>query len=147
MGSIVFWIIVAVAAFVIDIFTSSFLFVWFSIGAITAIFAAGLKASFFIQVIIFLIVGIISISIGYPWIRKKYKNSEHRIPLMEETYIGKIMVAEENIDQKATLKINGIYWTVINEGEIIHKGEKFSISSIDGAKFRIKKLEGENKNV
>ncbi len=66
---------------------------------------------------------------------------------MEETYIGKIMVAEENIDQKATLKINGIYWTVINEGEIIHKGEKFIISSIDGAKFRIKKLEGENKNV
>ncbi|AOR23128.1 NfeD family protein [Clostridium taeniosporum] len=146
MGSIVFWIIIAVAAFVMDIFTSSFLFVWFSIGAIASIFAAGLKVSFLFQVIIFLVIGIISISIGYPWIRKKYKNSEHRIPLMEETYIGKIITAEENIYQKATLKINGIYWTVINEGETIHMGEKFSITSINGTKFKIKKLKEENKN-
>lgn len=146
MEGIIFWVIIAVVAFAIDIFTSGFLFVWFSIGALASIVAASLQINFVYQVIIFLVVGIISISIGYPWIQKKYKNSEHRIPLMEETYIGKILIAEEKINTNATLKINGIYWTVINQGECIYTGERFEITGIEGTKFKIKKIEEKNKN-
>ena len=42
---------------------------------------------------------------------------------MEQTYIGKIMIAEKDIDEKSEIKVSGIYWTVINKGSKINKGE------------------------
>ncbi|WP_090091261.1 NfeD family protein [Clostridium uliginosum] len=143
MTSLIFWIVVGIAVFLLDIFTSSFLFVWFSIGAIAAFIAGCLNANFVVQAIIFLVVSIIAISIGYPWIRKKYKNCEHRTPLMEENYIGRVMIAEKDIESKVTLKVSGIYWTGINEGDLIHEGENFVISGIQGTKLKIKKVEEE----
>ncbi|MBW6409881.1 NfeD family protein [Clostridium weizhouense] len=145
MTSLMFWIILGISAFLVDVFTSSFLFVWFSIGAITAIIAATLDASFLVQVVIFLVVSIIATSIGYPLIKKKYKNSAHKIPLMEETYIGKEQLAEEEIHEKGIIKVGGIYWTVINLGDSINAGEKFCITGIQGTKLKIKKIEGGKK--
>lgn len=145
MTSLVFWIILGVCTFLIDIFTSSFLFVWFSIGAIAAIIAGTLNASFLIQAVVFLVVSIIATSIGYPLIKKKYKNSEHRIPLMEETYIGKELLAEKEIHEKGIIKVGGIYWTAINSGDLINAGEKFCITGIQGTKLKIKKIQGGKK--
>ena len=63
-----------------------------------------------------------------------------RIPLMEETYIGKILIAEKDIETKAQIKVGGEYWTAVNEGEKITKNEKFEITGIDGIKLKIKRI-------
>ena len=52
------------------------------------------------------------------------------------------MEAEEDIKDKAKVKVDGIYWTVLNCGDEIKKGEYFKIIGIEGIKLTIKK-EGE----
>lgn len=139
MGSAVFWLIIAICAVAIDILTSNFCFMLFSIGAIVAAICGALGVLVVIQIIIFAIINIISLSIGYPWLKKKYKNMHKNTPLMEETYIGKVMESEKEIISKAQVKVNGEYWTVINEGDVIHAGEQFTITGIQGTKLKIKK--------
>ncbi|ATD54772.1 NfeD family protein [Clostridium chauvoei] len=141
MLSMVFWIIVAIAVTLLDILTSSFLFVWFAVGAFAAMIADLLGATVGIQIIIFLVVSIITISIGYPWARKKFKTSVKHTPLMEETYIGRIMKAEADIEKKARVKIDGIYWAIQNNGDTIKKGTNFKIVGIEGNKIIVNKEE------
>ena len=100
-------------------------------------------ASFVIQVIIAGIVSIIAIAIGVPFARKKFKTDIKSKPLMEETYIGRIFNCEENIKAEGRLKVSGIYWAVVNEGEEILKGDKLIITGIVGSKLKIKKYKGE----
>ena len=139
MGPTVFWLVVAICSIVVDIMTSSFFFVLFSIGAVVAAVCGVFGVPFIIQVIIFAVVSIISLVLGYPVLKKKYKNMHKRTPLREETYIGKIIISEKEISEKAQVKINGEYWTVVNEGEVIHVGDKFEIIGIEGIKLKIKK--------
>ena len=139
MSYVVFWLIIAIVVFGIDILTSNFCFMLFSIGAIVAAICGALGVPFIMQVVIFAIVSIISLIIGYPWLKKIYKGMKKNIPLMEETYIGKIMESEKEIVNQAQVKVNGEYWTVINEGDVIHVGEKFIITGIQGIKLKIKK--------
>ena len=139
MGPTVFWLVVAICSIVIDVMTSSFFFVLFSIGAVVAAICGVFGVPFLIQVIIFAVVSIISLVLGYPVLKKKYKNMHKRTPLREETYIGKIMISEKEIFDKAQIKINGEYWTVVNEGDAIYVGDKFEIIGIEGIKLKIKK--------
>lgn len=141
MSAVIFWIIIAAVAIIIDIGTSNFLFAWFTIGAIAAMIADLLGISFGVQVIIFLVVNLITVSLGYPWAKKKFKKSVQRTPLMEENYIGRTMKAEEDIIERAKVKVDGIYWTVVNTGEEIKTGENFKVIGIEGIKLIIKKEE------
>lgn len=143
MSAVIFWIIIAAIAIGIDIITSNFLFAWFTVGAIAAMIADLIGVPFGYQIIIFLILSLITISIGYPWAKKKFKKDVKRIPLMEETYIGRLMKAEEDIVDRARIKVDGVYWTVQNTGEKIKAGDSFKIIGIEGIKLIIKK-EGEN---
>ena len=140
MSYAVFWLIIAIVVFGIDILTSNFCFMLFSIGAIVAAICGALGVPFIMQVVIFAIISIISLMIGYPWLKKIYKGMQKNIPLMEETYIGKIMESEKEIVNKAQVKVNGEYWTVINEGDVIHVGDKFIITGIQGIKLKIEKV-------
>ena len=67
MAEVIIWILIAVFLIVIDLITSSFIFMWFSVGAIVAIILSLLGISVIWQVMAFLIIGIAMVSIGYPW--------------------------------------------------------------------------------
>lgn len=142
MGILLFWLVLSIGAILIDIFTSAFLFVWFAIGGFAAI-AGGLAGfGFPAQLGIFIVVSIISIAIGYPLAKKKFKNTIS-IPLMEETYIGKIFLAQQDIDKTLRFKVGGVYWTGKNDGAKINKGEKFKILGIEGNKLLIEGIREE----
>lgn len=135
----VFWIIVAIVMIVIDLATSAFLFCWIGFAAIVSMILNLFSLSFLIQVIAFGIISLILILVGYPLVKKKFKTNINSLPLMEENYIGMIFEAEERIENTAQIKISGIYWVVVNEGEVIEKGDKFIIKDIRGNKFIINK--------
>ena len=135
------WIVVGIVVILLDVITSSFLFVWFAVGAFAAFLASLLGASVGVQIIIFLAVSIATISIGYPWARKKFKSSITRTPLMEENYIGMVLKAEEDIESRGKAKLGGVYWAVINKGETIKTGESFKIVKFEGNKLIIEKEE------
>ena len=140
MIQVILWLLVAIGVFLLDVLSSSFFFVLFSIGAIVAAICAVFQITFMVQVIVFAIVSIISLIIGYPILKKTYKSFNKRTPLMEEGYIGRKIKAENDIVDKAQIKVGGEYWTAINESEIIHSGEEFIITGIEGIKLKIKKV-------
>ena len=140
MELIILWFAIAFAVVVLDILTSTFLFVWFSVGSLAAIIANVFGLGFRWQVFIFAIVSLIAISIGYPWARKKYKKMVKPTLRMEETYIGMELVADEDIETQARIKVKGIYWTGINHEDKILKGQKFQITGVEGNKLTIKGL-------
>lgn len=129
------WLTIALAGVAIDVLSSGFLFVWFSASAICAMIASWFGASFLFQVIIFVVLSAILITVAYPIVKKTLKDTVPETKTMEETYIGQVFVADKDIENQATIKIEGIYWTVINQGEKIKKGEKFIIKSLQGTKF------------
>lgn len=143
MGSVITWILIAIGMFVIDILSSNFCFVLLSAGAIAGAICASMGASLAVQVIVFSIVNIISIAVGYPWLKKKFKKGFRRTPLMEENYIGKVIESDKEIKDKGQFKVGGEYWTVVNTGMKIKPGDKFKITGIDGIKLLIKKVEEE----
>ncbi|WP_294375274.1 NfeD family protein [uncultured Clostridium sp.] len=143
MEYMILWILIAVGAFVIDILSSSFCFVLLAVGSVAAIMCEVMGMNITIQVIVFAIVNIISISVGYPYLKKKMKKGFVRTPLMEEKYIGEIFEAKKEINDKAMIKVGGEYWTAINKGKKIKTGDKFKIIGIEGIKLLIEKLKEE----
>ena len=141
--AIILWLVIGVGVILLDIGTSLFLFVWFAIGSVVAIIAALAGLSFAWQLILFGISSIIAISIGYPWSRKKFKNTVNRTKLMEEEYIGKTFIDSEDIEDRYRFKVSGIYWTGENKGEKILKGQKFQVVGIEGNKLVIEGIREE----
>ena len=135
MGEVLLWIIVAIAVVAIDLFTSSFIFMWFSVGAIVALILSLFGVNMTVQVATFLIVGILTVVVGYPWAKKKFKDNISKTLTMEQTYIGREMIATEDMKEISKIKVGGIYWTAYNKGKEIKKGQKFIITGIEGNKL------------
>ena len=135
MVEVIIWIIVAIGVIAIDVVTSSFIFMWFSIGALVAIILSLLGLSVIWQIIAFLVIGVATVSIGYPWAKKKFKADVNHVPTMEQTYIGRVMLAEEDMGETSKIKVSGIYWTAYNKGKVIKKGQEYTITGIEGNKL------------
>lgn len=138
MVEVIVWILVAIAVIAIDIVTSTFVFMWFSLGAFVAIILSLIGISVAWQIVAFLVMGVATVSIGYPWAKKKFKADVNHVPTMEQTYIGKEMIANEDMEEKSKIKVSGIYWTAYNKGKIIKKGERYIITGIEGNKLIVK---------
>ncbi|MCI9069279.1 NfeD family protein [Clostridium sp.] len=138
MVEVIVWILVAIAVIAIDIVTSTFVFMWFSLGAFVAIILSLIGISVAWQIVAFLVMGVATVSIGYPWAKKKFKADVNHVPTMEQTYIGKEMIANEDMEEKSKIKVSGIYWTAYNKGKIIKKGERYTITGIEGNKLIVK---------
>lgn len=136
---LILWLVIGGVALAVDIATSSFLFVWFTVGAISAIIAQILDYSFMTQLITFVCITGISMAIGYPIAKKTIKNSVKRTPVREETYIGKMLTVDEDMIQEGKAKIDGVYWQVLNVGKIIEKGDEVKIIEVKGNKIVITK--------
>ena len=138
MVEVIVWILVAIAVIAIDIVTSTFVFMWFSLGAFVAIILSLIGISVAWQIVAFLVMGVATVSIGYPWAKKKFKADVNHVPTMEQTYIGKEMIANEDMEEKSKIKVSWIYWTAYNKGKIIKKGERYTITGIEGNKLIVK---------
>lgn len=139
-NAIMLWVIIGIVALITDILTSTFLFVWFTTGAIAAIIAEIFNCSFIVQLVVFIVVSGIFMIIGYPIAKKTIKKSVKPTPTREQTYIGKQFIAEEDILREGSVKIDGVYWNAINEGEMIQKGDKLIVTKVEGNKIIIKKI-------
>ncbi|GAA0729054.1 NfeD family protein [Clostridium malenominatum] len=142
VASILLWVAIGVTGVAIDLVTSSLLFVWFTVGSLASLIALILNYSFTVQVITFISVSALFVAIGYPLAKEALNKSVPKTPTMEEGYIGRELTAEEDIHDNALMKIDGIYWTVKLDGEIINRGDRIKIIGIEGNKLVIKKILG-----
>lgn len=137
MEYIILWVVVSIAALVIDIITSSFFFAGFTIGGIAALIAQISNMNITSQIIIFGIVSAVSVIIEYFWFRKKLKASIPKTLKMEETFVGRTITLDEDLKALGKIKLDGIYWSIENQGEPINAGEKAEITGIKGNKLII----------
>lgn len=135
------WVVIAITCLIIDFLTAGFIFVWFTIGGIGAIIALSLGYPFPVQIGVFVVLTGVSYSIGYPFAKKFLNKDIPKTPTMEENFIGRVITAEKDIKEKGRIKLDGIYWTVKNEGVYLSEGEKFKIIGLEGNKIVIKKVE------
>ncbi|WP_251862496.1 NfeD family protein [Clostridium sp. Marseille-Q2269] len=141
--NIMIWVIIGTAALTIDLATSSFLFVWFTLGSIGALVAQILGCSLPIQIIIFVIISLICMIIGYPIVKKIIKKQQNSLLAIEKNYVGETFTADKDVKDEGVLKFQGVYWRVINTGSYVKKGDKVKIMSVEGNKIFIKKVEEE----
>ncbi|KRQ86723.1 hypothetical protein ABG79_01475 [Caloramator mitchellensis] len=142
MGLLFLWIAVAIAGIIADIVTSGYVFFVFTVGSIFAIISGMFGAAYAVQIIVFLIVSAATFGVSYPIIKRTIKQTVNKTLRMEEEYIGRELVADEDIADKALVKIEGIYWTVKNLNGVIKKGDKIKIVGIEGNKILVEKVEG-----
>ncbi|MDP4089912.1 MAG: NfeD family protein, partial [Bacillota bacterium] len=108
--------------------------------AVAAIIANVLGYQISAQVITFVFVSALFTGVGYPLAKNTIKKTVVKTPTTEEGYIGRQLTIDENVIEKANIKIDGIYWTVKNDGEPIEKGSRVTITGIEGNKLLIRKL-------
>ncbi len=135
-----FWIIIGTAALLIDVFTSSFLFVWFTIGAIVAAVSEMFKISFMMQIILFIVISILTMLIGYPLVKKSIKKSGCEKLSVDKNYVGEEFTVDKDIDIESIVKFQGAFWRAENKGEFISKGNKVRIVAVKGNKLIIEKI-------
>lgn len=136
----VIWIIVAAGCLALDIATSAFLFVWFTVGGIAAIIANMLNYGSTVQIVTFIIVSTLFTAVGYPFAKKTIKKTVPVTKTMEQGYIGREIIVSDEVVDKALIKLDGIYWTVKNQGKPIAKDDKVKIIGIEGNKIIIRKI-------
>jgi len=135
------WAVIAIIALVVDLLTSTFLFVSFSAGAVCALIAQSMKASMFLQLIIFIVSSGICVVFVCMQARKLLSKTVKKLPTPEDLLVGRKIVLEEDVTDTATIKIDGLYRTVKNIGAPLKKGDTAVIESIDGTILIIKKGE------
>lgn len=140
MSYLVMWIVIVLAALLLEMITSTFLFIWFSLGGIAAIIAYFLGAAIIAQVLIFIIISAVLLIVGYPLVKKTIKKTVPKTLKQEESYIGREFLIDEDVIEKAIIKVDGIYWTVKNDGETINKGDRIRIIGLEGNKLVVKKI-------
>lgn len=140
-GEVLLWIIIGAVAIFIDIFTSSFLFIWFTIGSIVALIISSLGYSFSVQFIAFIFTSLVFLIVGYPIVKNTIKKSVPKTLPIGQNYIDRIITVDKDIKGEELIKIDGIYWTVVSEDTLIKKGESAKIIALNGNKFILKKYE------
>ena len=139
MFNLILWTVIGLVALFVDMVTSAFLFVWFTIGAIAAIVAGILKYSFIVQLVVFLVVSIVLIVVCYPIVKKNIKKSIKPTLLREKTYVGKKITIDAEMVKNNGIKVDGVYWNIKDEGYTIKDGDIVKIVGMEGNKVIIKK--------
>lgn len=140
----IFWLVACILMFVIEAVTVNLLTLWFALGALAALIAALLGARLWLQIVIFFLVTIVTLVATRPLV-KKYFNKQHHEATNADTAIGKICIVTQDIDNVAATgeaSCLGKAWTARSlTGEIIKKGSKAKVHSIEGVKLIVEAVE------
>lgn len=138
---VIFWIIVLVAAILIEAATAVLISIWFAAGALAALISAALGAPLIVQAVLFVVFSAVMLIFTRPLIKKLFPNKF--IPTNSDSYAGKTAVVIEEIDAlkgKGRVKFNGVDWIAVTEGEeVIPVDTVVTILAVKGAKLLIEK--------
>jgi len=132
-----FWIILSIISFVIELMTPTFFFLSVAFGALFAWLISFIIDSLVLQIIVFLIFFVVFFYFLKPILYKGRKEKFN-----SELLISKIFYAKDTIDDKSgTLIINGSIWQARSYDSVIKKNSKVKIIRIEGNKLIVTKEE------
>ena len=140
---VIFWIIVLVAAILAEAASAALISIWFAAGAVAALIAAALGASWILQLTLFVVFSAILLIFTRPLVKKLFPKKF--IPTNSDSYAGKTAVVIEDIDSERGLgrvRFNGVDWIAVTETEeLIPKDSVVRIKEVRGAKLLVEKTD------
>ncbi|MBQ9037845.1 MAG: NfeD family protein [Erysipelotrichaceae bacterium] len=140
---ITFWLIVSIAAIIIEIVTlGNLICIWFSVGALVSALLAWLKIKVLFQYIAFFVVSIITMLIVRPLAAKYLRGNT--VPTNSDRFIGKIGKVTKDITAESwgEVTIQGIVWSAIGiDNQEIKKDTRVRVMAIEGVKLIVKPIE------
>lgn len=134
------WIALLIVAVVVEALTAELVAIWFFPAAIVSMILAFCRVDIWIQIPVFLGVGLILIFATRPLCRKFLKSKEDKTNT--DLLIGKeCIVTEEvnNIAETGEVKLNGLRWSARAEGDgVIPKDTLVTVVRIEGVKLIVR---------
>ena len=132
------WIAVLVLAVVAEAMTSDLVAIWFVPAAIVSMVLVLLSAPLWLQILVFVAVGLALVIATRPLCRKLMKSSSTRTNA--DALIGKTCIVTEeirNIDEVGEVKIGGLCWSAraADADRVIAVGEQVVVMEIQGVKL------------
>ena len=144
---VIVWIVVFVAALLVEAATFALVSIWFAAVALGALIAAALGANLTVQLIVFTVLAGILLAFTRPLMKKLFPGKF--IPTNSELEVGKTAVVIEKIDNasgKGRVKVGGVNWRAVSEsGEEIPEGEIVVVTEVRSAKLAVKKASENDK--
>lgn len=120
-NQVVFWLIVAIAAGVIEASTAGLFSVWFVIGALVTMIPACLGASFNVQLAVFIAASALALALTRPFFKQVLRVK--KTPTNADMMIGADGVVSSQVDN------------IIGQGRVRAGGLEWEARSADGAKI------------
>lgn len=137
MNEYIFWAVAIVLFAVLEAITTQLVSVWFIAGSIAALLSKWLGAPFYLQLIVFLGISVITLVLTRPLIKKHLKPKNE--PTNADRVIGQTAVVTEKIDNLSAtgqVKVDGQIWSARScDDAVIEEGKQVEIKRIDGVKL------------
>lgn len=135
------WAGIAIASVLLEIATvSALVSIWFAFGALAAMIISIFNNTFWIQMVVFLVVSLVLALAIRPLTAKLLRGTA--IPTNADRLIGmRTALLEDISSEHGTLKAGGLIWNVISHnGKPIKKGAEVEILAMDGNKLIVKEI-------
>lgn len=141
----VIWLILAVVLFVIESATYQLVCIWFSFAALLSMIAALCGASYYVQLIVFLVASILFLFLGRSLFKEKLLNFK-RSPTNIDSVVGQIGVVVQQIDnvgQTGRVTVRGMDWTArcAQSPLLVPEGSRVRVLRIDGVKLIVEPMD------
>lgn len=145
----ILWIIVMIAAVLVEAASFALLSIWFAVGALAALVAAILGAGTGVQIGIFLAVSIILLGATRPLLRKFMPKKY--IPTNGELDLGKTAVVIEKIDGMTgtgRVRLEGVDWGAVSaDGSVIEEGVSVTVIAKGAAYLTVQPVQSVQKTL
>lgn len=137
------WILIALAFFILEIFTAGFAVACFSFGAVGSAIGALCGLTLIWQLVIFAVVSLLALIFVRPLVVKVFYKKSAGAQTNADAIIGRTGRVSETIDPaagKGRVALDGDDWKAVSEnGEIIAKGQTVEIVGRDSIIITVKK--------
>lgn len=144
-NAVIFWIVVAIAAGVIEASTAGLISVWFAIGALVTMVPAWLGWSFNAQLAVFIASSALALFITRPFFKRIMSVKE--TPTNADMIIGErgtVTVEIDNIAGRGRVLAGGLEWAARSaDGEKIEKGATVEVAALSGVTLSVKRIDNQ----
>ena len=137
---LIVWVVVLIAALIIEMQTAELVAVWFVPGALASLVLSIIGVDEWIQWLVFIVISAILVTLGFTVFRKRFLKNHGREKTDIDLLIGKTAMVTERIDNNAmtgAVKVDGKEWSarMADDIETAEVGEFVSIEDISGVKL------------
>jgi membrane protein implicated in regulation of membrane protease activity len=134
---LIVWAVATVVFVVVELATYGLASIWFALGSLAALVAAALGGPFWLQLVLFVVVSVITLVLTRP-LAKKYVNSRKQ-PTNADRVIGCRALVTESIDDLAgtgAVSVDGKDWTARTaDGSKLPVGTEVTVREIRGVRL------------